>query len=115
MARAKPKRHNNGNFAKGNTSGGRKKGSKGKRTLLWEQLGEFIVTDGAELYMRNLREWMDSPDPKEKAMGMSMYKDTVEFFKPKLTRAQVEEKSDKTILIEHKEITEAEIIEGDSV
>lgn len=68
---------------------GQKRG-KHKKTKMWEQLGEFLVNDGAELFMNNVKDMMSSLDPKEVATGMSMYKDTLEFFKPKLSRSDTD-------------------------
>jgi len=73
-----------GKFVKGNE--GKPKGALSEKTKLWHMLGEFITNRGAMLYTQNLVGMMESHDPKERLAGMAMYKDTIEFFKPKLSR-----------------------------
>lgn len=82
----------------------KRKGTKRKKTQLWEQLGEFLVNDGADIFMRNLQRQMKSDDPREQMMAMNMYKDTLEFFKPKLSRSEVKNEGEQTLKIEHKEV-----------
>lgn len=90
------KRNSNGQLTKGH-GGLKPKGAVSKKTKLWEKLGEFVVNDGAEQFMNNIITLMSSKDPKEVALGMSMYKDTIEFFKPKLSRQELKANVETTI------------------
>lgn len=87
-------RTKDGKFAKGNKIATKK--GKHKKTKLWEQLGEFLTNEGAEQFMNNLKSMMASLDPKEAATGMAMYKDTLEFFKPKLSRQEMRAEVENT-------------------
>lgn len=62
----------------GNRSG-KPPGTKSKKTLAWEQLGEFITESGAERVKKILSEC-----PPEKFM--IYYPMLLEYFKPKLAR-----------------------------
>lgn len=60
---------------------GRKKGSKNKRTLHWQEMGEYIVTEGVERYVEILKKLPD----KE---FQDRFESIVEYFKPKLARTE---------------------------
>jgi hypothetical protein len=68
-------------FAKGKSGnpGGRPKGAKDKKTRQWEELGDFLVTEGAERYMTILSEMDDEKFFKH-------YTVVLEYFKPKQIR-----------------------------
>ena len=65
-----------------NNPNGRPVGSKNERTIMWEQLGEYVVTSGAERAMAILA----SMDEVE---FLHYYLTMLEYFKPKQARTQV--------------------------
>jgi hypothetical protein len=68
-------------FQKGRErTGGIKKGQKQQRTLLWDQLGDYLATQGADRFMKYLMNIVDDKEFAEK------FTDIVEFFKPKQRR-----------------------------
>ena len=86
----------------GNTDG-RPVGSKNKRSLQWEALGEFITQEGAEIFMDNLVSMMGADDKKERLSGMDMYMKTLEYFKPRLNRSEVKHEGTPEIKITYEE------------
>lgn len=75
-------------FKKGQSGNkeGRPKGAKGEKTKAWEYLGEFITEEGAIRLISILRE-SDDYD------FLKYYMMLIEYFKPKISRAEVEQKS----------------------
>lgn len=73
---------------------GRKKGSKSKKVKHWEELGEFILNDGAEKYMKFLHEL----EPRD---YMTRFENILEYFQPKLSRSEVDNKGEQTLTIRH--------------
>lgn len=81
-------------FEKGNKmSTGRPKGSKDKRTLQWEALGEYLCNKGSERFLSDLQS-KDSHEFSE------TYLKILEYFKPKRARL------DNTGEIDHHHIVE---------
>lgn len=79
---------------------GRKGGATpSKKIKQWLKLGKFLTEEGAQLYMDNVRNLMTSGDKKLMIEGMKIYKDTLEFFKPKLSRATLENEGEQVIRI----------------
>ena len=64
-------------FAKGNP--GKPKGAISEKTRMWEELGQYVVTEGAERAMAVLAA-MDDED------FLSAYMQMLEYFKPKQAR-----------------------------
>ena len=77
-------------FEKGKSGNpaGRPKGCKDKRTEAWEQLGDYILGDGAERYLAIIEGL-----PPEKFA--TRFESLLEFFKPKQQRTEI--KGDVTI------------------
>jgi hypothetical protein len=114
-----------GKFKPGNPGGGRPKGVPSERTKRWEELGEYLVTRGAERTMNMLDSLSDEEFIKH-------YKDLLEYFKPKQSRIEAKvESTHTTITIEAptpkrslgeghqiisipEKIEEAEVIPGES-
>lgn len=71
-------RKKDGKFKKGH-KGLKPKGAISKKTKLWEELGEYIVGEGAEMYMQYLKQ----QDPEN---FMKRYEMILEYFKPKQSR-----------------------------
>lgn len=72
-----------GKFQKGHKRlGGKVVGSKNKKTLLWENLGDYFTQAGAKRAMKIMASCKD----KE---FMIYYKDLIELFKPKLARTEL--------------------------
>ncbi len=61
--------------------GGKAKGVKNTKTLLWENLGDFFIGEGAE---RALGIMKSSPNKE----FMIYYTDLIELFKPKQSRVE---------------------------
>lgn len=57
-----------------------------KKEKDWEDLEEFLVGAGAEMFMEAMKDFFDDPDPRMRAHGASLYKDIIEYVKPKLAR-----------------------------
>jgi hypothetical protein len=70
-----------GQFVEGNP--GRPKGAINRKTKLWNELGDFITSEGAERAVQVLREL----DDKE---FLRYYVVLAEFFKPKQSRQMIE-------------------------
>jgi hypothetical protein len=62
--------------------GGKKQGSRNKKTLAWEELGEFFTTAGAE----RARDIMLNSNDKD---FIFYFDKLLEFFKPKLQRTDI--------------------------
>jgi len=73
-----------------NNPKGKPKGTLSKKTLAWERLGESIVNEGAERFMKILKE----KDDKEFTQAYLMI---LEYFKPKQQRSEVNSKQELTI------------------
>jgi len=72
-------------FKKGHSKiegSGIKKGEKQKKTLAWEAIGDYIVSEGAERLIKILAESTDVDFIKNYAM-------LLEYFKPKLARTEM--------------------------
>lgn len=65
----------------GNPSG-RPKGHKNQKTILWEQLGDWFLNDGASKFITEVQKL----EGKEFVQSYSMM---IEFFKPKLQRSEI--------------------------
>lgn len=73
---------------KGNTNNpdGRPKGIKNSKTILWEQFGDKMTNEFAKAAQDHMRQLLDEGKYND---FMSHYKDFVNYFKPKLSSAQV--------------------------
>ena len=89
-------------FKKGevNNPKGRTKGSVGKKTAIWKEIGEWFASDGIETYKANLIELMNSNDPDTKLKAMDKFNALIEFFKPKLARTELVGDEKKPLNIE---------------
>ncbi len=74
-------------FEKGKSGNkdGRPKGAKSKRTLEWEQLGEFLTDKGAKRAMEVLNN-LDDAD------YLDQYGKLLNYFKPRMAQSQIEHK-----------------------
>lgn len=80
-------RNKDGTFGKGNK--GKPKGAKSERLKQWDELGESITGMQSEKFNNFLNELWEGP--KEKKMAAAeLYLKTLEYFKPKLSRANVD-------------------------
>lgn len=61
---------------------GMKKGQKSLKVQAWERLGDYIINEGADRYLNYLRNLSDKEFSIE-------FKSVMEYFKPKLQRAEV--------------------------
>lgn len=69
-------------FKKGNTHGGRTKGSKSGKTKAWDELGDYIIDKGAKRYMALLSKL----DQEE---FLKRFETILEYFKPKQQRTDI--------------------------
>ena len=70
-------------FQKGKIkTGGKKKGTKNKKTLAWEELGKYIAEAGSEKAKRIL----DNMDDDKFILAFEKF---IEYFKPKLQRTDI--------------------------
>lgn len=86
-------------FQKGNE--GRPKGTKNKRTQQWEALAESITGRQAEYFNDYLEELWESSDPKIKNQAAELFLKTLEYFKPKQQRTEVQQDDEMIIRIVH--------------
>ena len=92
-------------FEKGHKkSGGRTKGSIGKKTAIWNEIGDWFASDGIETYKANLMELMSSEDTDTRLKAMDKFNALIEFFKPKLARTELvgDDKKPLSIVTEFK-------------
>ena len=73
-----------------NNPKGRESGSKNVKTQAWERLGESIINEGAERFLKILSESDDKDFEKAYLM-------ILEYFKPKQQRSEVNSKSEIVI------------------
>lgn len=84
---------------KGQRFGGRAKGTPNKKTQMWEEMGAYIVNEGAERYMGILTKLEDKT-------FADRFERIIEYFKPKLARG--ENKDEVTINVIDKVLDKAE-------
>ena len=89
-------------FKKGESGNpkGKPKGAVGKKTAIWNEIGEWFASDGIETYKANLIELMNSDDPDTKLKAMDKFNALIEFFKPKLARTELVGDEKKPLNIE---------------
>ena len=87
-------------FKKGeiNNPKGRTVGAVGKKTVLWNEIGEWFATEGIETYKENLIQLMTSEDIDTKLKAMDKFNALIEFFKPKLARTEVVKEKEETVV-----------------
>ena len=73
-------RDNGGKFTKGNP--GKPMGALSKKTILWNQLGEWFISDGALKFIQEMKKL----EGKE---FINAYSQMLEYFKPKLSRSEI--------------------------
>lgn len=61
---------------------GRPDGTKNKKTLQWEAIGDFLINDGANRAVKIMRECKDDK-------FMDYFNQLLEYFKPKLARTEI--------------------------
>jgi hypothetical protein len=59
---------------------GMKLGQKSAKAEAWERIGEYLITEGSERYLRIISEMPDDKFVKE-------FQSIIEYFKPKLNRS----------------------------
>jgi len=79
---------------------GKPKGAIGKKTAIWNEIGEWFATDGIEAYKSNLIELMSSDDTDTRLKAMDKFNALIEFFKPKLARTELVGDDKKPLSIE---------------
>lgn len=84
-------RTKDGKFVKGNS--GKPKGAKSLRLKQWDALGESIIGQQAEEFNNFLNELWNEPSTDKKMAAAELYLKTLEYFKPKLTRSDVNQKN----------------------
>lgn len=79
-----PKDPITGRFANGNP--GRPKGSKNRRTLQWNELGDALVSEHAGQFASVLERLMSSDKVNDQVKGAELFLKALEYFKPKMPR-----------------------------
>ena len=82
-----------------NNPAGRTVGSKNRRTIEWESFGKDFLADTMPLFSETITKWMESGDTDLQYKAMSLTTDVIEYFKPKLSRAQLSGAEDAPPLI----------------
>ena len=77
---------------KGKKTGGKKKGTPNKKTLQWEAIGEALITVHSERFNQILATSDDDKFSK-------LFLDVMEYFKPKQSRVETEQKGEQVINI----------------
>lgn len=80
-------RDEKGRFTEGNN--GKPKGAISEKTKIWNEIGEWFAGEGLAKYQSNLMAMMDSSFSNVSAEGMKRYETLLEYFKPKLSRAEI--------------------------
>ncbi len=84
-------RKKDGKFAEGNK--GKPRGAKSMRLKQWDALGESIIGQQAEEFNTYLNELWESDIATNKMAAAELYLKTLEYFKPKLSRSDVNQKN----------------------
>lgn len=90
----KPERHADGKFKSG--EGGRQKGTKNKKTKQWEQIGDYLTNEGAEKFKNIMLNGEDEDFTKN-------YLAVLEYFKPKLSRSDVNNTGNQTFTVKYED------------
>lgn len=77
-----------------NNPDGRPKGAKGIKNIQWEALGDFMTKEGAEKAMRVINRMNDE-------QYLEQYGKLLNYFKPRMSSASIESKSDVYIKLVH--------------
>lgn len=90
-------RNSDGTFKEGVSGNpdGKPKGAISTKTKEWHGWGDYIIGQNMPPYVQNLNEMLLSDDEKERAEGMKRYEAIIEYFKPKLSRTEFEDKTPK--------------------
>lgn len=80
---------------------GKPKGAKSEKVKFWNQLKEWMVEEGSEKFKSELMKLQG----KE---FVTAYSQTLEYFKPKLSRAEVKNENNSTLTIKREVITKNE-------
>lgn len=85
-------RNKDGTFKKGVSGNpeGKPEGAISTKTKEWHGWGEYVVGENMPLYAQGLNEMLTSSDEKVRQEGMKRYEAILEYFKPKLSRADVD-------------------------
>lgn len=81
-------RNPDGTLKKGH-SGLKPKGAVSEKTRIWNEIGDWFKGDGLEAYKQKLMEMQES-EPKE---FLKRYETMLEYFAPKLSRTEFEDKT----------------------
>lgn len=84
---------------KTNNANGRPIGTKNKRTIQWETLGESITGQQAEQFNNFLNKLWNSKDDADKLIASELYLKTLEYFKPKQARNTIVGDEDSPVQI----------------
>jgi hypothetical protein len=71
--------------------GGKQKGSKNKKTLQWEAIGEYLIGEGVKKFLDIMRK-ADNKD------YLNYYCQILEYFKPKLARTELTGKNGEKLI-----------------
>ena len=95
-----------GKFEQGHTKvGGKTKGSKNKKTVQWEALGEYIESGLAEGIKKTIQDLMESNNIKYKVLAVELSIKVLNYFKPKYqnTTSEIQITGDPIVFIEPKD------------
>lgn len=106
-------------FEKGKSGNplGKPVGTISEKTKIWNEISDWFAGEGLSVYKDNLMTLMSSTDRKERAEAMKRYETLLEYFKPKLSRAEIEAKvevTDEVDLSQYKTEDLKKAIENDS-
>lgn len=71
--------------------GGKQKGSKNKKTMEWEAIGDYLIGDGAKRAAEIMRTCKDE-------QFMSYFGQMIEYFRPKLARTEMTGKDGERLI-----------------
>lgn len=91
-------RDKKGKFLKGHKAkGGRPVGSKSQKTRDWEEMREHIKGELVPKYVRKVKRMMDSGNDEKEEKGMDKLLHILEYFAPKLSRAELSSDPEKPV------------------
>lgn len=94
------KRNAKGQLQKGH-AGLKPKGAISQKTKDWDEMRDFIKGDLVPKYVDKVKNLMDSPDLNIQVVGMEKMLHILEYFAPKLSRAEVDNKGEQQLTIRH--------------
>ena len=85
-------RDGNGRWIKGYSGNpkGKPEGAVSEKVSVWNEVSDHFTSGLLDQYMANLQDMMDNDDPLIREKAMYRYESLLEYFKPKLSRTELD-------------------------